>query len=174
MYGRSLKFYTCIVYDCQHCLSLWSFYICQSEGYLIFIIFLKTQSSFAAPTQQSISVKIGELDNPPPRWGHIHWYRVTAHCMVTYFEVKLPCLSINLYLRLFYLAKWFISRSYSQNTSILGIFGSKYGHLTPCGDYIEKYSLLFGDSFWRNTKCFVVNAIMLLLYIIECLKCWSH
>ena len=41
--------------------------------------------------------------------------------------------------------------SYQQNANIWGNFGSKYGYLTPRGGHTERYSLLFGDSFSRNT-----------------------
>ena len=65
---------------------------------------------------------------------------------------------------LFCPTKWFKLRSYQQNASIWCHFWSKYGYLNPCCGHTERYSLLFGDSFWRNDiiicfKCHNVAAL---------------
>ena len=74
-------------------------------------------------------------------------YRETTYCLVTYFEEDLSWLALNVFLWLFCLTKLFKLRSYQHNANILGISGSKYRHLTPCGGHTERYSLLF----WTNT-----------------------
>ena len=87
-----------------------------------------------------------------------------SYCLVTYFEERLLCFISKVFLWLFCPTKWFKLKSKQQNANIWGHSQSKYWYLTPCGGHNERYSLLFGDSFWRNCiiicfKCHNVAAL---------------
>ena len=91
-------------------------------------------------------------------------YRDISCCLVTYFKETVSCFISKVLMWLFCPNKWFKMRSKKQNAKVLGIFGSKYGYFTPCGDRTGRYSLLFRDSFWRNDiiicfKCHNVAAL---------------
>ena len=77
-------------------------------------------------------------------------YRDTSYCFVTYFEETLPRFILKCYVAI--LSNQNVqNEKLLKNSNILGIFGSKYWYLTPCGSQMERYSLTFGDSFWRST-----------------------
>jgi hypothetical protein len=64
----------------------------------------------------------------------------------------LTCFVINVSLWIFCTIKRSTLGSYWHNTIIWGHFWSQYGYLTPRGDPILCYHLLFCHWFWRNTN----------------------
>ena len=70
-------------------------------------------------------------------------YRVTPHCFAINFEEIPSCFVLNVFLWLLCIIKWSKLGSYLHNTNIWVHFWSKIGYLTPRGDHIYGYSLLF-------------------------------
>ena len=97
----------------------------------------------------SFLIKIRKFDPPV-----VLIYGNFSYCLVTHFEERLSCFIFKVFLSLFCPAKWFKLKSKQQNANIWGHSQSKYWYLTPCGGHNERYSLLFGDSFWIN--CIII------------------
>jgi hypothetical protein len=75
---------------------------------------------------------------------------VQIGCLAIHFEEIPSCMVLNVFLWLLCIIKWSKFGSYLHNTNIWHHFWSKFGYLTPWGDHISGYPLLFGNSFRRN------------------------
>jgi hypothetical protein len=72
-------------------------------------------------------------------------YSDTPYCLAIHFEEIPSCLVLNVFLWLLCIIKWSKLGSYLHNTNIWHHFWSKFGYLTPWGDHISGYPLLFGN-----------------------------
>ena len=98
-------------------------------------------------------------------------YRDPSYCLVNYFEETLSCFISKVFLWLFCLTKWFKLRFINKKCIFLLFTSQKYEYLIPCGSHIERYSVLFGDSFERNAimhcfKCHNMTALHHIMVII--------
>ena len=59
-------------------------------------------------------------------------------------------------------------------TNMLGVLGSRYGQLTPCGGHIERASYCLWLHFEEMLQCFDECAMLWLLCIIELFKFGIH
>jgi hypothetical protein len=108
----------------------------------------------------------------PPR---VTMYGVTPYCLAIHFEEILSCFLLNVFLGLLCIIKWSKLGSNWHNTNIWGHFWSQFGYLTtPRGDDVWGTPYCLAINFEEIPSCFVLNAFLWLLCIINWSKLISY